>query len=93
MPYFYNEYKRCIQIFKDRVEQSIYKNIEKLNISAWITQEPVTFEDRLSGREISLGIGDSWGKLWDCAWFNFKGVVPKEATGKKIVLLIDISGN
>lgn len=92
MPYFYNEYKRCIQIFKDRVEQSVYRNIEKLKISAWVTREPVTFEERLSGKEMSLGIGDSWGKLWDCAWFNFKGIVPREAAGKKIVLLIDISG-
>lgn len=63
MPYFYNEYKRYIQIFKDRVEQSVYKNIEKLRISAWVTKEPVPFEKKLSGKEIGLGIGDSWGEL------------------------------
>jgi alpha-mannosidase len=92
MPYFYKEYKGCIEKFKDKVDQSIYKNIEELKISAWITKEPVAFEEKLAGKEISIGIGDSWGELWDCAWFNFKGVVPKEAAGKKIVLLIDISG-
>lgn len=52
----------------------------------------MAFEEKLSGKEIKIDIGDSWGELWDCAWFNFKGVVPKVAAGKKIVLLIDISG-
>jgi alpha-mannosidase len=92
MPYMSKEYKAGIQVFKNRVEQSIYKNIAELQATAWVTPEPVSFENKLSGNKIHLAIGESWGELWDCAWFNFKGVVPKEAAGKKAVLLIDISG-
>jgi alpha-mannosidase len=92
MPYFINPYKQVISVFKDRVEEEVYKKVGLLNISAWVTKEPVEFRARVTGNHIALGIGDSWGKLWDCAWFNFTGIVPKGAAHKKVVLLIDISG-
>lgn len=92
MPYYINQYKRSIQLFKDKVEQAIYDKVEVLDITAWVTSEPVPFSERTIGQKLLLGINDSWGELWDCAWFNFKGIVPKKATGKKVVLLIDISG-
>ncbi|WP_207229594.1 alpha-mannosidase [Ktedonosporobacter rubrisoli] len=63
-----------------------------LQVEAWITPEPVPFAERLSGAHKELSIGQSWGKLWDCAWFHFTGTVPEQAGGKAIVLLIDLSG-
>ncbi|MHC4887126.1 MAG: alpha-mannosidase, partial [Planctomycetota bacterium] len=39
-----------------------------------------------------LTIGDAWGKLFDCAWFHFRGTVPKSAAGRKVVLLLDVNG-
>ena len=92
MPYFINSYKKSISVFKDRVEESIYKKIGLLNVKAWFTEEPVNFEARTNCESIALGIGDSWGKLWDSAWFNFTGIVPMAAAHKNIVLLLDISG-
>ncbi|MCL2816463.1 MAG: glycosyl hydrolase-related protein, partial [Oscillospiraceae bacterium] len=50
------------------------------------------FENRFEGEKHKGVPNESWGKLWDCAWFNFKGKVPAEAAGKKIALMIDISG-
>ncbi len=44
------------------------------------------------GEHRQIGVGDVWGKLWDCAWFHFTGTVPQEASGKNVVLLIDVSG-
>ena len=92
MPYYINSYKQCIDIFKNNVESKIYRKISVLTIDAWVTEEPVTFLQRTSGRKISPKVDETWGKLWDCAWFNFKGIVPSEAATHKLVLLIDISG-
>ena len=57
-----------------------------------LPKEPVAFKERTSGRKISPKIDETWGKLWDCAWFNFKGIVPSEAANQNVVLLIDING-
>lgn len=92
VPYFIGPYKQSVNLFKDKVEQAIYKKISELEIKAYITAEPVPFESKTSGKYIEPKIGKTWGKLWDCAWFNFTGTVPNEGIGKNIVLLIDING-
>jgi alpha-mannosidase len=58
-----------------------------------VTPEPVPYAARQSGQHTVLSIGQSWGKLWDCAWFHFTGIVPESAAGKAVALLIDISGD
>ena len=92
MPYYINSYKQSIDIFKDKVESKIYKKIGILSMDAWVTKEPVPFEERTSGRRISPKVDEIWGELWDCAWFNFKGIVSTEAANERVVLLIDING-
>jgi len=92
IPYFVNAYKQSVLLLKERVENAIYEKIAELNINGWITSEPVPFSCRTSGRNIQPKIGETWGSLWDCAWFNFTGTVPSQGAGKNIVLLIDING-
>ncbi|WP_053372297.1 alpha-mannosidase [Paenibacillus sp. FJAT-27812] len=76
----------------ERLKDHIYKPLSELKTTAWVTQEPVTYEERESGRRIELAAGDRWGNLWDCAWFHFSGKVGEEAKGLKLVLLIDVNG-
>ncbi|APF20226.1 glycoside hydrolase family 38 [Caldithrix abyssi DSM 13497] len=75
-----------------QIEKNIYTSIADLTIKAWITREPVSFENRKSGEERTLKIGDKWGSLFDCAWFLLEGKVPESAKGKNVVLLIDLNG-
>ncbi|WP_028611375.1 alpha-mannosidase [Paenibacillus harenae] len=76
----------------ERLKGHIYEPVAELQVTAWITPEPVPYEDRMSGRKLELTAGDRWGNLWDCGWFRFTGKVPEKAKGSKIVLLIDING-
>lgn len=76
----------------NRIEQAIFSPLAALHIEAWTTPEPVPYEQRQAGQHQTFGIGQSWGKLWDCAWFHFSGSVPESAAGKAVVLLIDLSG-
>ncbi|WP_258171050.1 glycoside hydrolase family 38 C-terminal domain-containing protein [Paenibacillus sp. R14(2021)] len=74
------------------IESRIYTKLAPLEMTAYATKEPVVFAERESGQRLELKAGDKWGELWDCAWFHFKGLVPREAAGSKVVLLIDVNG-
>ncbi|MFD0693180.1 glycoside hydrolase family 38 C-terminal domain-containing protein [Paenibacillus sp. GCM10027628] len=75
-----------------KIEAHIYAPVSALSVTAYVTNEPVSYELRTSGKELRLNPGDKWGELWDCAWFHFQGTVPASAAGSKVVLLIDING-
>ncbi|MCL2058969.1 MAG: glycosyl hydrolase-related protein [Oscillospiraceae bacterium] len=92
MPYLESKGARFMRRFGTNIKQAIYTKIADLDIKYWKTDEPVPFSGRYGGEEHTGHIGDSWGKLWDCAWFNFTGKVPDSAAGKSLVLKLDISG-
>lgn len=92
MPYPIEEIKPDLINTMHMVERAIYRKLLPLNITIYKTPEPIPFESRFSGDKSSITIGDSWGEIWDCAWFHFEGEIPKAAAGQKVVLLIDISG-
>lgn len=91
MPYEIVRPEQLKSMLDDWKEQ-IYIPLEKLNVTAWVTPEPVPYDERTSGRKVDLSPGDRWGSLWDCAWFRFTGKVPESAKGAKVVLLIDVNG-
>jgi alpha-mannosidase len=74
------------------IYDAVYKRIGALDITAWRTAEPVPFAMRESGEKLNLSVGDKWGELFDCAWFNFTGAIPAEASQQAVVLLIDVNG-
>jgi alpha-mannosidase len=69
-----------------------YTSVSHLNVTAWVTPEPVSYTKRRSGQKKDLVQGQKWGKLWDCAWFHMLGKVPQSAAGKHVVLIIDVNG-
>ncbi|MGC5776828.1 alpha-mannosidase [Paenibacillus pabuli] len=75
-----------------KLREAIYEPIAKLNVTAWVTPEPVPFEERMSGQQITLSQGERWGELWDCAWFCFTGSIPPSGSDAKAVLLLDVNG-
>jgi len=84
---------RQLKIGCEKIKNNVYKPIAALKAEAWITPEPVPFERRMEeGKRKAISVGDKWGELFDCAWFNFTGQVPESAKGKKVVLMIDLGG-
>ena len=75
-----------------RIKEKIYTVCADLSVVIYQTEEPVPFEKRTCGKESCLKIGDTWGKLFDCAWFHFTGRVPDSCKGQKTVLLLDVGG-
>lgn len=79
--------KRLSELFNE-----IYTPVCDLDVTAYITREPVSYGERTSGELRELSLGDRWGELWDCAWMNMKCIVPESCAGEKTVLLIDVGG-
>jgi alpha-mannosidase len=92
MPYDYEKTRWQLDSAQKRLREASYEPVAELKAMAWITPEPVPFERRKSGKQREIKIGQKWGKLWDCAWFHFTGKVPASAAGKKVALLLDVSG-
>jgi alpha-mannosidase len=88
LPYTKHHFPYLLQM----IGQNIYTKVGELEITAWRTKEPVSFEARQAGLMLKLSVGDQWGELFDCAWFHFSGEVPASAENKNVVLLIDVDG-
>jgi alpha-mannosidase len=91
MPY-YDVTRHTLPVVLKRIKAGVHETVADLSVIMYRTPEPVPYAERLSGEEQVLQCGQSWGKLWDCAWFRFSGTVPHSAKGRAVDLLIDISG-
>jgi alpha-mannosidase len=86
------EKDRDLAEMTERLKEAVYSPLADLEVTAWVTPEPVPYDRRESGRKLELKPGDKWGDLFDCAWFHFRGEVPASAAGRDVVLLIDLNG-
>lgn len=74
------------------IKNRIYTPVAQLSCEGWRTAEPLPYSQRTEGEHITPAVGDTWGQLWDCAWFHITGTVPESTAGKHIVLLLDFAG-
>lgn len=75
-----------------RIKEKIYTVCAELSVVIYHTEEPVSFDKKESGTKIPLSMGETWGKLFDCAWFHFTGTVPETCKGQKTALILDVGG-
>ena len=92
MPYFTLHKKMELSALVERIKEAVYTPVSKLAVTAYVTREPVPYAQRQNGTPLALTSGEKWGNLFDCAWFHFTGMVPAEAKGQSVVLLIDVNG-
>lgn len=82
----------AVEEFNKMIKAKVYTKVADLNGEVYVTPEPVSFKDKLIGEYSPLEVGKPWGKLWDCGYMHFKGRVPNDVVGKKVVLMIDVNG-
>lgn len=93
MPYLYERYRKTVEQAMEDIGARVYTPCAKLKISCYVTQEPIVFAQRMTGRRMELQEGDKWAEhVFDCAWFHFEGIVPPVCEGKKTALLLDVGG-
>ncbi len=92
MPYPFQLKRPNFSHVLSQIENAVFKTLAPLEVTAFVTPEPVPYAERKTGRQLELVPGDPWGELFDCAWMHVTGTVPAEAAGKNAVLLLDVSG-
>lgn len=85
-----------LSTINDAFENNINKNIDTkvadLNIFGYITNEPVKFADRLNGEYKKFKIGETWGSLFQCAWFKLEGKIDNYNHNLDYYLKLDLAG-
>lgn len=78
----------------DYLQDHAYTPIADLKMDAYVSHEPLKFDERTNGRKIAdITVGDVWAEqTFDCAWFHITGRVPNGVDGKKIVYLLNLGG-
>lgn len=75
-----------------KLKKEVYTVVTPLDIKGFVTKEPVLFSERLNYHLTNFKIGQSWGKLFDCAWFNLTCQIPEFRTDLSYYLLLDFNG-
>ncbi len=83
---------RDIDYQLQKINENIYTPRSTLTVEGFITPEPVPFTQRHQGEPHVFRLGERWGKLWDCAWVNVRGVVPERISEDEVVMLFDCGG-
>lgn len=81
-----------IEVFLEKLKDSYYLAPEPIQLSYLKSKEPLTFEEQKKGTFISISVGESWGKNFECAWFKLNGKIPESHKGEEVVALINLGG-
>lgn len=96
MPYLEEKMNNLINRTILNLRDTIYTKISDLNVEIWKSKEPLKFDERFSGEHKVLNFGESWGDLFDCAWFHFTLELTEDAKNfcenAPLALVIDVSG-
>ncbi len=76
------------------LREKSYKHVMFVHIEGAVTKEPVRFEDRLSLTYRTYELQESWGNLFDCAWFIITGKLNdfSDISKDELFIKLDVSG-
>lgn len=88
--------KKCTAKFRElekKLFAKAYTQIAPLEVEAWVTPEPVGFDEKTTGEYKKIRCGDKWAEeVFDCAWFHVTGEIPEFYKDENIVFLINCGG-
>lgn len=87
-------YKRRLDQFISRVHDRRYGERSPLTASyIYHADTPIPYEEAVRRSDYeAIEVGQTWGRLWGCAWFRFSGRIPEALAGKPVVALLDVEG-
>lgn len=90
---FDGEKREKIDCLVELLFEEAYSKLDTLSCVAYVSKEPLKFEQRFQGRKTSLTIGDTWAEdAFDCAWMHITGNKPKGYENKELAFLLDCGG-
>lgn len=87
----FRDWERRFTALREKLEYGVYHVVAPLRIEAYLSSEPVPFDQRASRPGRVMEPGEHWGDLFDCGWFHFTGQVPEAYQGSCVAVLVDLS--
>ncbi len=75
-----------------KIASQVYEKLTDLSVTCYKSNEPIDFYKKEEKEMSKLNVGETWGSLFDCAWFILEGKIPKYNSSKNLVLQVDIGG-
>lgn len=90
---FEDKQRNQAERFSDMLFDKSYTTLDVLNCKAYVSEEPLSFDERLSGNAVTLCEGDKWAEnVFDCAWFHITGKLSEDISREDAVLILNVGG-
>lgn len=87
----FRDWEQRFTALREKLEYGVYHVVAPLRIEAYLSSEPVSFDQRAGGPGRVMEPGEHWGDLFDCGWFHFTGQVPEAYRSSCVAVLVDLS--
>jgi len=92
LDYEKNQFNDMKNSMENLLKPMIDTTIKSLDLAISITDEPVSFSQRLDGQYRPINVGEPWGQLFQCAWLHLTAKNIKKESNETIYLKLDVSG-
>ncbi len=79
--------KPSFVMYLNRLRSNIYQPIISLDAKVIESKEPIPYANRMDKPLKEVTKGYKWGDLFDCAWFNFTGVLLEDLTSDMVAII------
>jgi alpha-mannosidase len=86
------EWRRRINNFQTTLKSLVYTSCGKVDFKGFVTLEQLAPEEAILRAFQPMPTGTEWGAKWEYGWFLGEVVLPDDASGKRIVLRLDLGG-
>jgi len=86
-------YIERIKKLSERIKKQHYTKLADLTAEYIYDKKiPIPYEKAVKAKYKPIKLNEKWAETWGCAWFKFKGIVPANAKGEKIGVIINVDG-
>jgi len=86
------EWRRRIDNWRKELPNNLYRPLGTIELSGFLTYEQLTVQEASRRSFAPMPPGTQWGAKWEYCWFRGRVVLPEEARGRRIALVLEAGG-
>lgn len=86
------EWRNRLECWQKELTNHFYIPLGNISVSGFTTFEQMTVDEAGKKSFNPMPVGTPWGAKWEYGWFKAEIVLPEEASGKKIVVSMNVGG-
>ncbi|MCL4540905.1 MAG: glycosyl hydrolase-related protein, partial [Chloroflexi bacterium] len=86
------EWQRRIDSWRRALRERLYRPLGSISLEGHLTTQHLSYEEAMRRPFAPLAPETPWGAKWEYGWFRGRVVLPEEAKGHRIVLVLETGG-